>query len=265
MNPGLSQLLGRTLVLVAHPDDEAVGCGALLQRMRNPVVLFCTDGAPHDAYFWRRYGSRQSYADLRRAEAQAALAHVGVTQVEFLKSPVDQALFVDQELFRCLTPAAAQITSVLAAVRPEAILTLAYEGGHPDHDACTVLGSTLGAEHDIPVWEFPLYHRSEGEDIIVQRFLSSDEGIEVRPTQDEIRRKREMVAKYASQGDVLANFAIDREVVRPMTSYDFTRPPHSGRTNYECWKWRMSAEEVTAAFREWLASKPKKSTSSMPA
>jgi hypothetical protein len=56
LEPGLRQLLGRTLFVLAHPDDETA-CAALLQRTRNPVVLFCTDGAPASEYFWGRYGS----------------------------------------------------------------------------------------------------------------------------------------------------------------------------------------------------------------
>src|ERR1051326_5369869 len=56
--PTLESLLGRTLVLIAHPDDEALGCGALLQRVREPVVCFATDGAPLAAKWWQPYGSR---------------------------------------------------------------------------------------------------------------------------------------------------------------------------------------------------------------
>ena len=66
----LAPLLGRTLVIVGHPDDEAVGCGGLLQRMREPIVLFCTDGAPRDPFFWERYGSREAYARERREEVR---------------------------------------------------------------------------------------------------------------------------------------------------------------------------------------------------
>ena len=67
--PDIDVLLARTLVIVAHPDDEAAGCGVLLQRMREPVVLFATDGAPEDPYFWARYGSREAYGEMRREEA----------------------------------------------------------------------------------------------------------------------------------------------------------------------------------------------------
>jgi N-acetylglucosamine malate deacetylase 2 len=251
-----SQLLGRTLVLVAHPDDEAAGCGVLLQRMRDPVVLFCTDGAPRDEYFWRHHGSRAAYAQLRRAEASAALAHAGVSRVDFLESPAGQNLFVDQELFRCLAPAAEQIENTIDRVNPDALLTLAYEGGHPDHDSCALLAATMGRGRGIPVWEFPLYHRNAGEQPVVQRFVNfNGEEVEIEPTVVELERKRQMFREYRSQGNILGTFAVGREPFRPMAQYDFTQPPHPGRTNYECWRWRMSCSEVTAAFRAWLASK----------
>ena len=65
----IAPLLGRTLVLVAHSDDEAVACGALLQRIAAPLVVFATDGAPRADFFWRQYGSRTAYAAVRREEA----------------------------------------------------------------------------------------------------------------------------------------------------------------------------------------------------
>jgi len=148
-------LLGRTLVLVAHPDDEAAGCGILLQRMRDPVVIFATDGAPHDDYFWRQYGSRQAYAEIRRAEAHDALAIVRVNQFEFLRSPRTSELFVDQELFLNVSDALQGLDAVLDRRCPEAQLTLAYEGGHPDHDTCNFLAersSTINGTYPFSKW-----------------------------------------------------------------------------------------------------------------
>ncbi len=80
----IDELLGRTLVLVAHPDDECIAFGALLQRMREPVVVFATNGSPQDPYFWQQYGSREAYAGLRREEAFASMHAAGVKDVIFL-------------------------------------------------------------------------------------------------------------------------------------------------------------------------------------
>src|SRR4051812_24132471 len=100
----LEPLLGRTLVIVAHPDDECVAFGALLQRIAEPAVVYCTDGAPLDPYFWQaRYGSREKYADLRRGEARRALETVNVREMRFLANdPAAEGQFVDQELYRAI-------------------------------------------------------------------------------------------------------------------------------------------------------------------
>ena len=74
--------------------------------------------------------------------------------------------------------------------------------------------------------------------------------IDVRPTEAEQERKREMCEAYSSQGDFLQRFDVARETVRPQIRYDYTRPPHEGKTNYEVWQWSMTAQDVSTAFAE---------------
>src|SRR4051812_33973689 len=154
----LAPLLGRTLVVVAHPDDEVIGCGALMQRMQQCAVVFCTDGAPLDDFFWKRYGSREAYARVRQQEARAALDCISPTVESLFLADRNPAL-VDQQLFRFLPAAFESLSALVREQRPQAVLALAYEGGHPDHDSCCFLAAQLAKEHDIPAWEFPLYHR----------------------------------------------------------------------------------------------------------
>lgn len=238
------------MVLVAHPDDECVTCGGLLQRMREPIVVYATDGSPIDPYFWSKYGSREVYTRLRQEEARAALAQVGTTEVVFLAD--QQPRLVDQELFRHLSIAFDLLLSEIMRREPEALLTLAYEGGHPDHDSCNILAGEAGKRMALPVWEAPLYRRRRTE-LSVQEFVQPN-GTEVSyiPSPEEIERKRKMCLEYSSQGDFLQVFGLEREMYRPLHQYDYSLPPHEGKLNYEQWQWSMTGAQVSAAFVEFL-------------
>jgi N-acetylglucosamine malate deacetylase 2 len=248
---GLTPLLGRTLVIVAHPDDESVACGALLQRMREPLVLICTDGAPRDRYFWGKYGSREAYAEVRRQETRNALSQMGVNQVEFLPPAENpQQLFLDQDLFLYIPQALERITEIVTHMQPQALLTLAYEGGHPDHDTCAFLTWWIARELVLPAWEMPVYHRAGSNEVIFQQFILP-EGNELLfdATPEEVERKRAMVSAYVSQGDILSKFNPAVERFRPQAAYDFSRPPHPGRLNYEAWGWPVTGSQLVQAFR----------------
>lgn len=243
-------LLGRTLVLVAHPDDEAVGCGALLQRMADPLVVFATDGAPRSESFWQNYGSREDYALTRYAEADTALKTVGVQRFGFL---LESDRIADQELFLNLECAYEALRQVIEEERPEAILGLAYEGGHPDHDSCCFLASVAAEQFDLPLWEMPLYHRREGH-IERQCFFDGAGGVEIDIAREELVAKMNMFAAYDSQAGVLREFLPYVERFRPMKPYDFSQPPHAGVLNYEAWQWPMKGRDVCQAFARFAQS-----------
>jgi LmbE family N-acetylglucosaminyl deacetylase len=262
---------GRVLVLVAHADDESVGYGALLQRMREAVVVIATDNAPRDPYFWERFGSREAYRTVRRNEARQAMQLAGVRELVLLAD--DDPRLEDQRLFLNLAAAYSRLEFLAQRAKPKAIATLAYEGGHPDHDSCSVLGARLGTQFDVPVWEAPLYHRgyhnsaADQAGVVdstseqtratqVQQFICPSGGeIVVEITASELECKRAMCSQYMSQGDFLQTFEVRREVVRPQVKYDYAQPPHQGKTNYEHWQWWMSAQEVSAKFAEFLGSR----------
>lgn len=254
----IPQLLGRTLVLVAHPDDETVGCGALLQRMAEPIVVFATDGAPRDQYFWSKYGSRLRYQRVREEEARAALATIGVSEIEFLGAePLCGCEGIgDQELHMHLAEASDRITNLIQRHRPEAILTLAYEGGHPDHDCCSMLATRLADQHELSAWEFPLYHRSASGEIEYHRFIAGapNEEVVLEIMSDELANKQAMLQAYASQHPFISELDPKVERFRPQQVYDYTHPPHVGKLNYEAWGWPITGAEVCAAYGEFVAS-----------
>src|SRR5258706_6006035 len=243
----IAPLLPHAMVWVAHQDDEAAAFGALLQRMHDPLVVFATDGAPRDRYFWSRYGSREEYARVRRQEALRAASAVGVTKFESFD-------IADQELHMNLPQALQQLENLVEGYKPSALITLAYEGGHPDHDCCAFLSRVLHKRRGYEVWEAPLYHRINGA-VTVQEFLSLDSSVTV-PAQhrlhvssEEAARKRVMFATYESQGIVLSQFDLEKEIFRKQAGYDFLRPPHQGELNYEAWKWPMKGGDLCSEFR----------------
>jgi len=240
-SPQVTELLNRTLVIVAHPDDESVGAGALIQRMHEVAVVFCTDGGPRDRYFWSSYGTRQDYVRVRHQEAELAAKIGGVKKLNFFSIP-------DQELHKYLLDALTQLEQLVGEFRPDAILTHAYEGGHPDHDCCAFLSHILAAQYQLPAWEMPLYHRSR-QRMICQQFqppAGHSETLWVEGA--ELERKRGMVGSYVSQIQALEAFDLQVERFRPQLSYDFLRPPNTELINYEAWQWRMDAAELCGAF-----------------
>jgi len=240
-------LLQRPFVLVAHQDDEAIGCGILLQRAEQPVVVFATDGAPADPYFWSKYGSPERLAEIRRTEAAHAMAEVGVARYQILS-------IRDQRLFEHLSDALERIIAIAVEHDCCSFVTHAYEGGHPDHDACSYLAFRAAEQLDLPVWEMPLYHRAHGAPER-QQFIAGDADVVLTPTDIEYDRKRRMAGAYVSQGEVIRAFPERNEIFRRQPRYDYSQPPHNGTLNYEAWQWPISGHEVSRAFNEFASSR----------
>ncbi len=232
----------RALVVVAHPDDETIGASRVLHALPDPLVVFLTDGAPRDPRFWPAAAgsTRQAYAARRRAEARRALGEAGVPpdRIRWLGAEDQRAAF---ELV-ALTEAVADL---LRAVRPDVLLTLPYEGGHPDHDAAAFVAqlAVRRARQARPGGEGPdagggptriemtSYH-ARGGALETGEFLAAETAgagvLTLALSGAERARKARMVAAYASQRAVLAAFALDREPLRVAPRYDFRAPPHPG-------------------------------------
>lgn len=247
----LQPVHGKAVVLVAHPDDEVIAFGALLQQMQKAVVVFATDGAPRDTQFWKRYGSRKAYTRIRRQEACEALAIIGAEPV-FLWERVKGGI-ADQELFQRLPLAVQAFEQVLAENNPDCLLTLAYEGGHPDHDAACFVASAAGRRMKVAVWESPLYHRCPDGSSATQTFpATTGKEIELKVEGAALEKKLRMFHTYKSQSLMLENFRPEIELLRPVMDYDFTSPPLPWKLNYELWQWKMTGAEVATAFASYL-------------
>lgn len=250
----------RVLVVVAHPDDETIGAGGLLALAAGggPIdvnVLHVTDGAPRTGGDAAAAGCTdwREYAGLRRAELGSAMAAAGLPMER-----VQGFGHADQ----CAALHMAELTDRMRRkfmrCAPDVVLTHAYEGGHPDHDA--VAFAVHGARdllarqgRRVPtVVEMPFYHAAGGMPVH-QQFLPMEGTVErtVRLPPELAATKRRMLDAFASQARTLEPFGTDAERFRRARSPAFARPPHDGRLLYETWglgltgeRWRALADEA---------------------
>jgi N-acetylglucosamine malate deacetylase 2 len=239
-----------TVVIVAHPDDEAIGAGARLRGIPDATVVHVTDGAPRDpAYAVRKgYATREEYARSRQEELSTALSIIGIPP-ERMRC-LD---FVDGEAAAHLVEITYRVADLLDELRPEVVVTHPYEGGHTDHDA-TAFAAHLacgllrreGVSAPI-VLELTSYHDYMG----VRRvgsFLpfsgTEERTVELEAYTQELKER--LYDCFASQRECLSSFPRDRESFRAAPRYIFTNPPHPGPLLYE---------RVSSMFRgsQWRA------------
>src|SRR5262245_15465193 len=129
----------RLMAVLAHPDDESLGCGGTLAKYASEGVetfLLTATRGDSGRYRGQRPGDaghpgRSALASIRETELHAAAKVLGVHEVSLLD-------YRDQELDRAdPRQIIAGIAGHLRRVRPDVVLTFAPDGayGHPDHIA----------------------------------------------------------------------------------------------------------------------------------
>ena len=104
---------------------------------------------------WLTSGDYFGKGDAREKELAHATALLGLpdSQVHLMRFP-------DLGLMRMLDEAADRIAELIDTLKPDAIFSTAYEGGHPDHDSVNFLAyeGCFRAEHHAELFEYPLYN-----------------------------------------------------------------------------------------------------------
>ena len=249
----------KLVVVVAHPDDEAIGAGGLLRGYRDATVVHITDGGGVDDVnaVQRGFPSREAYTNARRAEVLRALSLVGISAQNVRCLGIR-----DGEAGRRLPDLTSKLLDVLGELEPDVVLTHPYEGGHTDHDATAfgvhmATGTLRRQQGSAPlVLELTSYHDKDGERLRGE-FLPADvPECELVLGDEEREIKRRMFEAFDTQRDVVAPFPVDVERFRVAPRYIFTEPPHPGTLDYErrCMRltgaeWRALADQALQMLR----------------
>ncbi len=246
----------RILLLIPHPDDEVVGCFTAIGHARTLGAkifgFYLTTGIPSREHLrsWQRktYGHRQRR---RQKEANLVADLLGIEPFHFNDIP-------SRKLKDFLKPARETLSQAIRRLEIDTLWAPAYEGGHQDHDTANFLANTLTG-HAL-VWEFSEYHYYRGK-VKSQDFFSQN-GTEQTIVLDrsEQESKRQALSLYPSERGNLRHIDTSQEIFRPLTSYDYTRPPHPGKLFYQRFQWvpghpridYCQPHEVCLAFKDFL-------------
>ena len=243
------------LIVVAHPDDEAIAAGALLARLPRGGVICLTDGAPRHGGAAKAAGfdSWMDYAKARQREAEAAMALTGRSL------SIDGHLGIaDQDVIHHLEMAVRHLIGPLRSGF-DYVITHPYEGGHPDHDAVALAVHAAAAliarqgRRPPVILEAPFYNSASGEAKtgFFMPHPDSGETLTMPLQPGERSLKQRMYDCYVTQKMILKDFATDRESFRVAPRYHFAAPPHPGKIGYSRFAWAMKGRAWRACA--WMA------------
>lgn len=244
------------VAVVAHPDDETLGFGSRLAALKHLTLVHLTSGAPRDDGDALRAGfeDASAYAAARAGELDAALQALDA-------APRRRRLgYVDQELSFHLAELTGAIETLLDGAA--LVITHAYEGGHPDHDAAAFAVQAAcrrlrARGRCAPArLEFAGYHLRGGER--VTGVFWPDPGRPARSVTlrgEALARKRAALGAHRSQAAVIGWFDPAREAFRLAPDYDVSAPPPPGEALYDRWGWSLTSarwRELAGAARARL-------------
>ena len=183
-------------VVIAHPDDESFGLGAVIDafvRAGSSVSVLCfTQGEA--STLGADAADLASVRALELADAARALGVVDVELLDFADGGLEQADDADLVV---------RITEHCDGHRPDGLLVFDPSGitGHPDHQAATAAAVTAARQRELPVlaWSLPADVADQLSDETGVRFYGRDEAeLDVCLTVSR-ERQREAVSCHPSQ------------------------------------------------------------------
>lgn len=227
------------LFVFAHQDDEVMISSRLVREIEaghRAHCVFLTNGR----------GSRGVPPSVRDAESLEILSSLGVAPADIhfpgTRSDIDDLVLID-----CLGQALDLLEDAVGSHPIRRVFTLAWEGGHPDHDAVHAIALAFAARRRLlgRTWQYPAYH-GRG---LPWKFFRASTSFE-RGTRRCVRRLSAAEAlrhtmlcwRYQSQRrswiGLFPEFFVQRALLRRET-FDavepraLLRPPHEGTLLYE--------------------------------
>ncbi len=212
----LPDRVARLVVVGAHPDDETLGAGGLVQRAHRAgweveVVSASAGERSHPA---SASHSVEALAGRRRDELAAAVAHLAPSaRVTCLGLP-------DGELSTHVDGLVDHLVQLIGMRGDVTVVAATWRGdGHPDHEAVGRAAALAARRTDARLLEYPVWLWHWGS----ERDLPWSQARQVRLGPDERGAKRAAVAAHASQVEPLTELPGDEALLSPEVLAHFER------------------------------------------
>jgi len=189
------------LVIAPHPDDESLGCGGLISRLRElditVHVIFTTDGSMSHPQAQNINAAGRTR--MREQEAISALRILGVEEkyITFFRGKDSALPSSGEDGFDELV---ANMRNIIREVQPGLVLVPYEFDPHRDHRASwRITISALADYPDIAVWQYLIWLYTLGKEQDVEPLTNIPGGIQYLPMGDFRQQKKEAIAQHLSQ------------------------------------------------------------------
>lgn len=227
------------LLLLAHNDDEyfcSLRISEELQLGNHIFVVYLTHGS--------LYGADSK---TRIAESTKVLTGLGVNPADIFATGYEKNIF-DCRLPERIVDGYRSLCSLMDTIPIDRIYVMAWEGGHPDHDASHMIGVAFARARNLrqQLYEFPAYNaaRKRPGSAGVMRFMNGNGDILATSlNRMHAFRALTLARGYKTQRTTflaLLPGSIVQLLLRGYQAYrrvpenrDYTQPPHPGTLFYE--------------------------------
>jgi hypothetical protein len=224
------------LAVLAHQDDEIAIATRILDEVRSGAAVHCV---------FLTDGSRGGVTAARDEESRAVLTRLGVIadHIHFIGSELP---IHDGELAAHLDEALAALIATVGGIAFDAVYTLAWEGGHHDHDAAHLVALAFARERNVlrETWCAPLYHGLSRPGPLFRAMspLAGGEWVHRRIDRRDAKMILRLTSLYVTQkrtwrallpGAVMQLLLRARESMQRADVGRIARPPHAGLLYYE--------------------------------